>query len=192
MYSGPIHQRAITIKTFEIDDDSLVIEGTLIDDRLCKTFIYLLSQIVDPKTVHHIIVRMGLSVPDLIIRSINTDMHEVPHEACRDLIHVGDKLVGVSLTQGFNKNIKQVLGGINGCLHLYNLLLSMRSAAFQGFFAYCSRVQEDGSLRQPYFDESLIMNSCHVWSESGPFAPLLEKMKNASKRRQTEKMNPAD
>lgn len=182
MHLGPIHQRTITIKTFETDNNTLVIEGTLIDDRLCKTFIYLLSAFVDPKIVHHIIVRMEVSCPDLIIKSVNTNMHEIPHEVCRDINDYGDNLIGMSLLKGFNSNISQVLGGKKGCLHLYNLLLSMRSAAFQGFFTYLSRVQEDGSLRQLYFDESLLVNSCHVWSESGPFAPQLEEMKNAARR----------
>ncbi len=182
MHLDPIHQRTITIKTFETDNNTLVIEGTLIDDRFCKTFIYLLSTFVDPKIVHHIILRIEVSVPDLIIKSVNTDMQEVPHELCRDIHDIGDKLIGISLLKGFSSNINKVIGGKKGCLHLYNLLLSMRSAAFQGFFTYSSRVQEDGSIRQLYFDESLIVNSCHVWSESGPFAPQLEEMKNEARR----------
>jgi len=157
------------------------VEGTLIDDRLCKSFIYLLSTFVDPKTIHNITVRMCLSIPDLIIKSVNTGMHEVPHQACRDIINIGDKLIGVSLVRGFNDKIRQCLGGKNGCLHLYNLLISMRSTAFQGFYAYCSRVLEDGSLRKVDLDDSLILNTCHVWSESGPFAQRLEEMKAAKR-----------
>lgn len=183
MHSGPIHERTITVKTFEQDDDTLVIEGTLIDDRLCKSFIYLLSTFIDPKTIHNITVRMCLSIPDLSIKSVNTDMHEVPHQACRDIINIGDKLVGVSLVRGFNDKIRQVLGGKNGCLHLYNLLISMRATAFQGFYSYCSRVLEDGSLRKVDVDGSLVVNTCHVWSESGPFAQRLEEMKAARRVR---------
>jgi len=182
MHSDLIHQRTVTIKTFEIDDDTLVIEGNLIDDRLCKTFIYLLSTIVDPKIVHNITLKIVLSLPNLTINSVHMDMHEVPHEMCRDIHGIGDKLIGISLLEGFNNNVSRLIGGTNGCLHLYNLLLSMRTAAFQGFFTYCSRVQEDGSLRQVDFDESVIVNTCHVWSESGPFAEKLEKIKKARQR----------
>jgi hypothetical protein len=192
MHSGPIHQRTIIINTFETDHDTLIIEGTLIDDRLCKTFIYLLSTIADPKIVHHIILRIEVSLPDLSITSVNTDMHEVPHEVCKDIHDIGDKLIGISLLNGFNSNISKLIGGKKGCLHLYNLLLSMRSAAFQGLFTYLSRVQEDGSLRQLDFDESLLVNTCHVWSESGPFASQVEEMKKRSQARRTEKVNPAD
>ena len=187
MHLGPIHQRTITIKTFEADNNTLVIEGTLIDDRFCKTYIYLLSTFVDPKIVHHIVLRIGLSVPDLIIKSVNVDMHEVPHELCRDIHDIGDRIIGISLLKGFNGNISKAIGGQKGCLHLYNLLLAMRSSAFQGLFTYLSRVLEDGSIRQLYFDESLIVNSCHVWSESGPLALQVEEMKNEARCAELEK-----
>ncbi len=192
MHSDPIHQRTITINTFETDHDTLLIEGNLIDNRLCKTFIYLLSTIVDPKIVHHIILRIEVSLPDLSITSFDMDMHEVPHEICKDIHDIGDNLIGISLLNGFNSNISKLIGGKKGCLHLYNLLLSMRSAAFQGLFTYLSRVQEDGSLRQMDFDPSLLVNTCHVWSESGPFAQQLEELIKRGQARRTEKVNPAD
>jgi len=175
MFSGPIHERSISIKTIEADDKTLVIEGTLIDNRLCKTFIYLLSVVADPRIIHHISLRLELSLPKLTIKSAHIDMHEVPHEVCRDILSVGEKLVGISLFKGFNKNISALIGGQNGCLHLFNLLLSMRAAAFQGYFAFVSRILEDGSRRQLEIDKSILLNTCHVWSETGPFAELLMK-----------------
>jgi len=42
-------------------------------------------------------------------------------------------------------------------------------------------VKEDGSLREIYLDDSLIVNSCHVWKESGPFAPRLKEMKKKAR-----------
>jgi len=178
MHSGPIHKRSITIDTFELDDNTLVVEGTLIDDRLCRSFIYLLNAFVDPKIIHHMTVRMAISLPFLTIKSVHTEMHEVPHDACRAILDIGDKLVGISLLRKFNENTRDLIGGKNGCLHMHNLLTSMRAAAFQGVFTYYSRVQEDGSLRRMYFDESLLVNSCHVWSDSGP---MIEEMKNVVK-----------
>lgn len=179
MHSGPIHQRTITISSFELDDNTLVVEGTLIDDRLCRSFIYLISTVIDPQVVHHITVRMEISLPFLTIKSAHAELHDVPHEICRDIPDIGDNLVGLSLLRKFNENIRDSLGGKNGCLHLYNLLIAMRAAAFQGVFTYYSRVQEDGSLRRMYFDESLLVNSCHVWSESGQ---MLQEMRNVAKR----------
>ncbi len=186
MHSGPIHERTITVKTFEQEDETLLVEGTLVDDRLCKSYTYLRSALWDPRTIHNITAKMCISIPDLIIKFVNTDMHEVPHQACRDIIHIGDKFIGVSLVRGFNDKIRQVLGGKSGCIHLYNLLISMRSAAFQGFYSYCFRVLEDGSFRKVDVDDSLIVNSCHVWRESGPFAQRLKEMKAAKRGRMKE------
>ena len=184
MYPGPIHRRSITINTFEESDDVLVLDGTLIDDRLCKTFIYLLSKIVDSGTIHHINLRLELLLPDLIINSAVINMMEVPHAMCRDIQNSGDKLRGISIFKGFNKKITELIGGKNGCLHLFNLLLSMRAAAFQGYFTYVSRVLEDGSIRFVDIDRSAFLNTCHMWSESGPFAALLKSNKNTPQLRE--------
>ncbi len=192
MHSGPIHQRTITINTFETDQDTLVIDGTLVDDRLCKTFIYLLSTFVDPKIVHHMSLKLELSLPTLTIKSAKMDMHEVPHEVCRNIYGIDDKLVGISIFKGFNKQVNQLMSGKNGCLHLFNLLLSMRAAAFQGLFTYLSRVQEDGSIRLRHIDESVLINTCHVWSESGPFVEKIEAMRTASRARRAKKVTPVD
>lgn len=190
MESSPIHQRTITVNTFEIDDKTLVVEGTLVDDRLCKTYIRILSATVDPKIVHRISLKLHISVLTLTITQATMTMHEVPHAACRDIKDIGDKLVGVSLLKGFNKTVTQLISGKNGCLHLYNLLLSMRASAFQGFMTFLSRVLEDGSLRQYNIDESYLINTCHVWSESGQFAALLREMRKESEKSGTRVTNP--
>lgn len=177
----PIHERTIKIKTFETGEDRIVIEGTLIDERLCPTFAYLVSGIIDPKIVHNFTINIELSLPDLIIRSVNTNMTEVPAEVCRGAKDACDKLVGVSLLRGFKRTVKKLMGGVNGCVHLNTLLLSIGAYAFQGSHTHYHRVQEHGRLKEIYLDESLVVNSCHVWKESGPFAPRLKEIMKSAK-----------
>ncbi len=181
MHSRLIHERTINIKVFETGEDKILIEGTLTDERLCPTFIYLLSRIADPMIVHNITVRVGLSLPDLTIESIETDMNQVPAEMCKGAKDTCYKLVGVSMLRGFNRKLKELTGGVNGCVHLNNLLLSIGACAYQGSYTYYRRVQEDGTLRKVHLDDSLLVNSCHVWKESGPFASQLEALKEAAK-----------
>ena len=177
----PIHERTIKIKTFEMGEDRILIEGTLIDERFCPTFAYLISRIIGPKIVHNITVGIELSLPDLVIRSVNTNMTEVPAEVCKGAKDACDKLVGVSLLRGFKRTVKKLMGGVNGCLHLNTLLLSIGAYAFQGSHAYYHRVQDNGRLREIHLDESIVVNSCHVWKESGPFAPRLKEIVQSAK-----------
>jgi hypothetical protein len=174
-----IHERGATVKVFEIGEDKILIEGILTDERFCPSFIYALQRFIDPGIVHRILVKMVLSLPKLIIESAEAEMLAVPVEMCKEVKDVLNKLVGIPLTRGFKENVRKRLGGKNGCIHMNNLLLFMSTAAVQGSYSYYNRVREDGRLKQPDFDNDLIINSCHVWSEDGPLAQRLEEIKKA-------------
>jgi len=77
-----IHERTIRIRTFETDENKILIEGNLIDERLCRTFTFPLSRISEPKIIHNMTARVELSLPDTIIESISADMAQVPDELC--------------------------------------------------------------------------------------------------------------
>ncbi|MDD5234439.1 MAG: DUF2889 domain-containing protein [Syntrophales bacterium] len=132
---------------------------------------------MDPGIVHHIIVRLVLSLPKLIIESAEAEMPSVPVDMCRDMEEVAGKLVGLRLTRGFKDRLTEILGGKNGCIHMNNLIQFMANAAIQGSYTYYSWLREDGRLKQHDFDASLIVNSCHIWREDGPLAPRLDELK---------------
>lgn len=175
-----IHERSALVKIFEIGEDKILIEGTLTDERFCQSFIYSLEQFINPGVVHRIIVRMTLSLPELIIESADAEMPAVPVEMCREVRDTVNKLVGLQMKRGFKDNVRNIIGGKSGCIHMMNLILFMSTAAIQGSYTYYNRVREDGRLKRADFDGSLIVNSCHVWREEGPFAQRLEKLKKAT------------
>jgi hypothetical protein len=182
-----IHERGASVKTFELEENKILIEGTLTDERFCRSFIYSLQRRVDPGVIHRITVRMMLSLPKLIIESAEAEMPAVPVGMCREIKDVVHKLIGLRLTRGFKDKVKELFGGRNGCIHMTNLILFMSSAAIQGSYTYYNRVREDGRLKYPDFDDSLIINSCHVWMEEGPFVARLKEMKKTAEGVRTDK-----
>ncbi len=175
-----IHERDARVKIFETGDDRILIEGTLTDERFCPSYIYSLQQLIEPGVVHRIIVRMTLSLPKLIIESAEAEMPAVPTVMCREVQDTVKELVGLQMKRGFKENVKKILGGKNGCIHMMNLILFMSTAAIQGSYSYYNRVREGGRIKRGDFDDSLIVNSCHVWREDGPLARRLEEMKKAA------------
>jgi hypothetical protein len=180
-----IHERASSVKVYEIGENRIMIEGVLTDERLCRSFLYSLQRLVDPGIVHHIIVRLVLSLPKLIIESAEAEMPSVPVDICREMEEAAGKLVGLRLTRGFKGRLNEILGGKNGCIHMNNLIQFMSTAAIQGSYTYYNRVREDGRLKQPDFDASLIVNSCYIWREDGPFAPRLNELEKIAGSVQT-------
>ncbi|MDD5712432.1 MAG: hypothetical protein PHY31_06725, partial [Smithellaceae bacterium] len=55
-----------------------------------------------------------------------------------------------------------------------NLIIAMCSAAVQGVWAYYSRVRTDGKARIPITDGAMVINSCWMWREDGPFVKRIE------------------
>lgn len=177
-----IHERKIDVRNYETGENRLRIEGTLTDERFSPSFLYSIMAFIRPGRVHHITVTLDVTLPDLRIEKAHAEMQAVPIDECREIRSVVERLVGLRMTRGFIGRIKDVMGGPAGCLHMAHLIQSMSAAAVQGSYAYYTRVREDGGIKSPDFDGSIIVNSCHVWREGGPFASRLDDMKEAARK----------
>jgi len=171
-----IHTRVITVNSYEMGDGTIQVEGVLTDERFFPSLYYSRNQYIDPGIVHKMTVRLDIALPDLEIRKAQAVMNEVPIESCREIEAFIQKLVGLKIKPGFTKKVRALLGGVEGCLHLTNLILTMGSAAVQGFWAYYSRRREgEKGVRAPEFDPDLLKDSCWMWREEGPlFARIIK------------------
>lgn len=177
-----IHSRNITVNTYEVGENELLIEGTLKDDRFFPSYFYSANKFIDPGTIHHMIIRLTLSLPSLLITSAESEMREVPNEICHEVEGVVQKLVGIQIRRGFTHKIRDMIGGVAGCLHLTNLILAIGSAAVQGQWAYYSRKRDGQDNRVPETDMSLLMDSCWLWREDGPYYERIVEMKKEQKK----------
>ncbi len=161
-----IHTRAIEVATYEGSTGGIVVEGVLKDDRLLDS--YLISgEVRPPGTVHHMIVRMAVSLPDLYIGEIEVDMPTTPHDACIETRRCLEPVVGLRIAAGFTAQVKRRVGGPRGCVHLLSLLTAMASAAFQGAWSATVREPVDPAVYRRKVTTQL-KNTCRVWRADGP------------------------
>jgi hypothetical protein len=168
-----IHSRNMTVNCYETEEDRLIVEGSLTDERIFPYVIHALHTNHEPGIMHHIVLTMELSIPGMKILSLQAEMPTVPDEGCRDIKDAVQKLAGRSIQPGFTNEVRQLLGKGAGCLHLTNLILAMSSAAFQGLWSYLSRVRDGVAPPLPGVDAgvhaAMFINSCFMWREDGPF-----------------------
>lgn len=164
-----IHTRTIKVNCYETDGASLVVEGYLLDERLFPYWIHALAERRDAGPMHHFVLAMELSVPELKILSLETQMPVTPDEGCRDIRGTMQKLVGRCIRPGFTNEVKGLIGRGTGCLHLTQLLLAMSSAAVQGMWTIFSRDRQGERPPFPGIEPSLLLDSCYMWRENGPF-----------------------
>jgi hypothetical protein len=174
-----IHTRTIKVNCYETDEDRLIVEGYLLDERLFPYLIHALNERHDAGPMHHFVVTMELSIPGMKILSLKTQMPVTPDAGCRDISEVMRGVVGLCIRPGFTNEVRRLIGKEAGCLHLTQLILAMSSAAVQGLWTVFSR--ERGGKRPPLpgFDRSMLLNSCYMWRENGPFVEKIRQRRIA-------------
>jgi len=172
-----IHARQIDIAIYEGSADSIIVEGILRDERLFDSYM-VTGRKRSPGTIHHMIIRMEVKGPRLVIEDIEVEMPTIPHEACIETIKCLDSIRGMAIFSGFTAKAKDLVGGTKGCYHLLCLLNAMAPAAVQGAWSAMARKPFD-PVNYKEVGLKRVKNSCRAWREDGPLIKeWMEKVKN--------------
>jgi hypothetical protein len=163
-----IHSRNIEVSTFETDTDDLIVEGILKDNLLISHY-DTSGEKRPPTTVHHMLVRMLIKTASFEISDIEVEMPAFPHTGCDETAKTLDQIKGMKIAPGFTEKIKDMLGGAQSCSHLKTLVLSMASAAVQGFWVHRTKTRESGG-KTPDLMHRYVVDTCWVWRKDGPLA----------------------
>jgi hypothetical protein len=172
-----IHTRNIQISTYETDTEKLIVEGILKDNLLISHFDTSGEKHL-PNTVHHMVVRILIGTTSFKIVDIEVEMPVFPHKDCGETKKSLDKIIGMRIAPGFTEKVKNMLGGTNSCSHLKTLVLSMASAAVQGFWVHRTKEPKTDDST-PDLMNSYVIDTCWVWRKDGPLA--IQKMENAKR-----------
>ena len=164
-----VHNREISIRTYDLGDHCILIEGSLIDHR------YRSRHSGDQpmsKPVHDMVFRLKVRGPGMIIEEAEAGMTHHPREDCPVVLPWIRKLEGLKIAAGFTKKVKETIGDTKGCAHLTSLVMAMGPAAVQGYWAAYGVEREKMSLE----DEAVknIINTCYLWREDGPIIRRLQ------------------
>jgi hypothetical protein len=164
-----VHNREISIRTFDLGDHYILVEGSLIDHRYRPRDDEASEE---SKLVHHMVIRLKVKGPGMLIEQAEATMPHHPREECSVVLPWTRNLEGLRITQGFSMKVKKVIGGIKGCAHLTSLVTTMGPSAVQGYWAAYG--VEKG--RMSLHDQAVknIINTCHLWREDGTLVKELQ------------------
>jgi len=168
-----IHTRRIDIATYEGSSDSIVVEGVLKDERLTDSY-RPTGDTYPPGTVHHMIIRMEVHGPKLVIKDIDVEMPTVPRQECLETLDSLLPLKGLPIVSGFTNRVRELVGGTKGCAHLVALIMAMAPAAVQGAWAVMTSKPRDPAIYLPGTVDR-IKGTCWVWRSDGPMMKDLQK-----------------
>lgn len=169
----PVHERRLEFRSYPVDDDRLVVEGWLRDERLVPGF-HWNGHPRAAGVIHHICVRILVGGWPLSILEAEAEMPDIPHELCPTTLDSVQRIVGLSIISGFSEKVRTRLGGIKGCTHMTALIIAMGPAALHGYWTQRSREKRPAPHS---FDEvpglAAVINSCALWKEDGPLMQLV-------------------
>lgn len=167
-----IHSRQIDIATYAHGDQSIIVEGTLHDERLTDVFRPTGEKAL-AGPIHHMRIRMQVDGPQLAIADIDVEMETAPNALCQEALDSLRPVIGLPIVAGFTARVKQLVGGAKGCAHLVALLNAMAPAAVQGAWNAMARKPVDPKHLPTAIER--IKNTCMLWRTDGPFMREYEK-----------------
>lgn len=127
-----MHHRQVDIRFYKRRDGRYEVEGRLTDIKNHAFRRQLADEDSPPGTTLHDIT-VTLVVDDaLVVHDAHALMRTTPFGVCGGAARTLEPLKGLSIGNGWNKRVRELLGGAASCTHIVELLGPMATTAFQG------------------------------------------------------------
>lgn len=169
-----VHTREISIRTSDLGDHYILVEGRLVDHRLRRRQNEA-SEVAE--LVHNMVIRLKVKGPGMVIVQAEAAMPHHPREECPQVLPWIRNLEGLEVRPGYSMRVKKLIGGTRGCAHLTSLVIAMGESAVHGYWVAYEAERARTDLREEAIRK--FINTCHLWKEDGPILKgLREKLKS--------------
>lgn len=157
-----IHHRSVECKAYLREDGLWDIEGNVVDT---KTYSFPgpgMAVMPAGEALHDMWVRLTVN-EDMEVKDVETAMNSQPYWTCSEILPNFKDLIGLTIGKGWNRAVKERVGGRAGCTHIVELLGPVATTAFQaiGGMKYRRRRMAGQPLHQT---RPANLDSCHSWS----------------------------
>jgi hypothetical protein len=162
----PVHIRHVVCNGFRRADGLWDIEGHLTDVKTYDFDSRYRGTVAAGTPVHEMWIR--LTVDDqLVIRAIEAVTDYSPFPICPAVTANFARLKGVNIRPGFFNKVREILGGIEGCTHLVEMLGPIATTAYQTIYPYRERLRRERGEERPAGARPPFLDTCHSWSSKG-------------------------
>lgn len=168
-----LHTRTIDLAGYYRDDGLFDIEARIVDR---KTYTYesrWRGTVASGHPVHDMSLRLSVD-GDLVVREVEAVMDVQPYTICSEVLDNFQRLVGLRIGAGWNKKVREAVGGVEGCTHLGELLGPLATVTFQTLSGDYPRElmgkppRERGAHSEENGEIPFMLNGCHTWSSDSP------------------------
>ncbi|NKC31849.1 DUF2889 domain-containing protein [Falsiroseomonas selenitidurans] len=170
----PLHRRQITLDGYQRTDGLFDIEAHLVDTKSYPFDNMDRGTLAPGDALHGMWVRMTVDEA-LVIQRCEAVSDFTPYDICPRAADGFSRLAGVAIGPGFNRAVKERVGGVLGCTHLREVMAQMATVAYQTVGPVKWRrarlareaaiAAGDTSAPPP---RQLPINSCYAYAEDSP------------------------
>ena len=164
-----VHTRQISCRAFRLKNGYIEIEAILADEKAQQVDFRSRPPVVAGEHMHH----MALSIvidQDYVIQDVRVQTLKAPWPMCGGTDAAYRGLVGLRIGAGFSRRVKELLGGVQGCTHVTELVTQAANTYMQASWPdrIARQVAVDPDPRR-WPDKSTLtfVNKCHAWREDG-------------------------
>jgi hypothetical protein len=168
-------RRTVTCEGYAREDGLLDIEGHLVDVRGFDLGNDWRGKVKAGKPVHEMWVRLTVDEA-LVIRAVESVTDSAPFPTCREITPNMQRLVGLTITGGFKKEMRARVGNTEGCTHVVALVEAIAGVAIHALAGKRRHQDRDTvlgtfSARDP--SRPALIDTCHSYASDGPIVEKL-------------------
>jgi len=180
-----LHLRDFIIRGYQRADGLYDVEAQLTDAKSYDFPNENRGTIHAGEALHGMWLRLTVD-EDMLIHACEAAADFGPFAMCGGGAAHFQRLAGVTIGRGFAREVKERVGGIEGCTHLREMLQQMATVAFQTLYPARTRRQAEAAARaaeasgksggEPH-DATVaagfggapaLLNTCHAYRDDGP------------------------
>lgn len=173
------HTRQINCQGFAREDGLWDIEAHMTDVKSYGFDNEWRGEIAPGTPIHEMWIRLTLD-DDYNVIDVEAFTENSPFEMCPAITPNFKRLIGLKIGPGWNRRVREKVGGTQGCTHLVELLGPMATVAYQtipwgvrrrnALLGWTAPEEDAAKVKRPP-----VLNTCHAWASDSPvvkrFAP---------------------
>lgn len=158
-----LHRRTYDFHGFHREDGLWDIEGRLVDTKTYAFDNSFRGTVEAGEPVHDMWLRVTID-DEFLIHEIEAVTDRGPFQICPDITPNFKKIKGLHISPGWRQRCRKVLGGVEGCTHLVEMLGHMATVAYQTLYPTLSKKKKTPKKG----GKPALIDSCHAFAADGP------------------------
>lgn len=164
-----VHTRQISCRAFRLKNGFLEIEAALSDEKGQEVPFRSRPTVQVGQLMHRMTLTLTID-DDYQIRDVRVETLEAPWPPCGETDAAYRRLVGLRLNAGFTRKMRDLLGGVQGCTHVTELVSQAANTYMQA--SWPDRVARQVAVSADprcWPDKSTLtfVDQCHAWRQDG-------------------------